>query len=294
MTSRDPSPLTAEEQALAERLARLGPRAEPSPALDARVLAAAHAAAQEPAANRPPPRRQRWPAMVGLAASLVLAVGLAWRLRPQPQPPTTRGEPVAAFRMVVPPASEVAAPAAAAPEPAPAPSKPGRDAGVAAQAPAPETKSPPSPAPPAGRASNVEPPASSAEAIPETPVPAELPPPPPPPDMLRDAAPRARAAAAPAPPPAAPAPPIQDSGVEDTEDEAGKANASSDMRQGDEPTDEVPPATVDSPAVRDAWLERIHGLIDGGDIAGARASLREFQRRYPDYPLPEDLRALAR
>lgn len=112
--------------------------------------------------------------------------------------------------------------------------------------------------------------------------------------MLRDAAPRARAAAAPAPPPAAPAPPIQDSGVEDTEDEAGKANASSDMRQGDEPTDEVPPATVDSPAVRDAWLERIHGLIDGGDIAGARASLREFQRRYPDYPLPEDLRALAR
>ena len=56
----------------------------------------------------------------------------------------------------------------------------------------------------------------------------------------------------------------------------------------------MPPATVDSPAVRDAWLQRIHRLVDAGDITGARASLREFARRYPDYPLPEDLRALER
>jgi hypothetical protein len=63
-------------------------------------------------------------------------------------------------------------------------------------------------------------------------------------------------------------------------------------RIGDEPEDEVPPATADSPEVREAWLQRIHGLLDTGDIAGARASLREFMRRYPDYVLPEDLRAL--
>jgi len=52
MTSPDPSPLTAEEQALAQRLARLGPHAEPSPALDARVLAAAHAATSAPVTTR--------------------------------------------------------------------------------------------------------------------------------------------------------------------------------------------------------------------------------------------------
>jgi hypothetical protein len=56
----------------------------------------------------------------------------------------------------------------------------------------------------------------------------------------------------------------------------------------------VPPATAVSRAVRVAWPQRIHGLVAAGDCAGARASLREFVRRYPDYPLPEDLRALAR
>lgn len=62
----------------------------------------------------------------------------------------------------------------------------------------------------------------------------------------------------------------------------------------DEPADDVPPATVDSPAVRDAWLQRIRGLVDDGDVAAARASLREFVRRYPTFELPEDLRALER
>jgi hypothetical protein len=125
-----------------------------------------------------------------------------------------------------------------------------------------------------------------------------LPPPPPPPEALRDIAPRARAAAAPAPPAPPAASAAQDSGVDAnaaaSADEAAQANASSGVREGDEPSDEVPPATVDSPAVRDAWLQRIHGLVDAGDIAGARASLHEFERRYPDFPLPEDLRALAR
>ncbi|MDH5821625.1 hypothetical protein QFW77_01270, partial [Luteimonas sp. RD2P54] len=40
----DREPLTPEERDLAERLARSAPRARPSPALDARILAAARAA----------------------------------------------------------------------------------------------------------------------------------------------------------------------------------------------------------------------------------------------------------
>ena len=62
----------------------------------------------------------------------------------------------------------------------------------------------------------------------------------------------------------------------------------------DEPMDATPPATADAPGVRDAWLTRIRALFDSGDIAGGRASLRAFAQRYPDYPLPEDLRALLR
>jgi putative IMPACT (imprinted ancient) family translation regulator len=77
--STESSSLTPDERALAENLARIGPRAEPSPALDARVLAAARDAVAVPQR-----RQRRWPAVLGLAASLVLAVGLAWRLRPVP------------------------------------------------------------------------------------------------------------------------------------------------------------------------------------------------------------------
>src|SRR5690606_11343726 len=74
-------------------------------------------------------------------------------------------------------------------------------------------------------------------------------------------------AAAPAPPPA--------------------SAASEDM-----PLEDIPPATVASPQVRDAWLARIRELAAAGRSDDARASLREFRHRYPDYPLPEDLRAL--
>jgi len=292
MTSPEPSPLTAEEQALAERLARLAPRVEPSPALDARVLAAAHAAAQEPPANRLPPRRQRWPAMVGLAASVLLAVGLAWRLRPEaPQTPRE------SFHMAAPsaPAATAPAPDAGSPPPVATP-QPSPDASVAAQAPVAEPGSSAANST-TGRVSDAAPPTRSRKVLDVT-TPGGSPPPPPP-EVLRDVAARARAAApaAPAPAPAAaPAPPptAEDSGLDDSANEADRASAFSAIQGKDEPADEVPPATVESPAVRDAWLQRIQRLIDAGDIAGARASLREFQRRYPDYPLPEDLRALAR
>jgi len=83
-------PLSAEERALAERLARIGPNDGPSPALDAKILRAAHAAA----AKHAPSRRHRWLALmgvpptlitgVGVAAAAVLALGLVWQLRPTP------------------------------------------------------------------------------------------------------------------------------------------------------------------------------------------------------------------
>lgn len=77
-----PDPLSPEERELAQRLLRLGPSDGPSPALDARILAAAHAAVatEQPRLRARP--KQRWPMWIGVAASLSLAVGIAWQLRP--------------------------------------------------------------------------------------------------------------------------------------------------------------------------------------------------------------------
>ena len=60
----------------------------------------------------------------------------------------------------------------------------------------------------------------------------------------------------------------------------------------DAAAEDVPPATVDSPQVRDAWLQRIRELVKSGKAEDARASLSEFVHRYPEYPLPDDLSAL--
>jgi hypothetical protein len=60
----------------------------------------------------------------------------------------------------------------------------------------------------------------------------------------------------------------------------------------DAPDKDVPPATVASPEVRDAWLARIRALVAAGQADQARTSLQEFQRRYPEFELPGDLRAL--
>jgi hypothetical protein len=77
-----PEPLSPEERELAQLTARLGPQGEPSPALDARVLAAAQAALRLARAAGSPRHKPRWPVALGLAASMVLAVGIAWQLRP--------------------------------------------------------------------------------------------------------------------------------------------------------------------------------------------------------------------
>jgi len=87
MTRLPREPLDADERALAARLPRLHGREEPDAGLDARILAAAHAAvsSQAPVAKR----RRGWIVPLTAAASVSLAVGLAWQLQPPPGPPAS-------------------------------------------------------------------------------------------------------------------------------------------------------------------------------------------------------------
>jgi hypothetical protein len=134
MSRFDDEPLSPEERALADRLARLGPHEGPSSSLDAKILAAAHAAVG------PPQRRRRWPGLAavpgslitgaGMAAALVLVIGTVWQLRPSdPAPRPARSEGDGAYvsaeiierrRQVVappPPPAEAAEPARASRRP---------------------------------------------------------------------------------------------------------------------------------------------------------------------------------
>ncbi|WP_447939229.1 hypothetical protein [Pseudoxanthomonas mexicana] len=133
-------PLTPEERALAQSLSRLGPHGGPSPGLDARILGAARAAVQEAPASRGgivPPSRRRWPVGLGVAASVLLAAGIAWQLRPTHEMQVASEVPVLARQetAVMSPSVEVPMDAAAAPE-----------ADAAAAAPAVESYEPPAPA----------------------------------------------------------------------------------------------------------------------------------------------------
>jgi len=136
-------PLTPEERALAQSLSRLGPHGGPSPELDARILGAARAAVREAPApgGQVPPSRRRWPLGMGVAASVLLAAGIAWQLRPGYDVPVASEAPAAAQDAVavasgnteaaapladVAPATVAAPPVqqpAAAPIPPPAPAK---------------------------------------------------------------------------------------------------------------------------------------------------------------------------
>jgi resuscitation-promoting factor RpfA len=295
----DPPSLTPEERELAQRLGRLGPQGEPSPALDARILAAGRAAA----ATTPTSRRPRWPVALGLAASLVLAIGLAWRLRPLPEPPPAfRAKAVAPVERAPPQTVAESMPAA------PRGQADSVEATEAARAPEPRQEPRSDAARPATEAAanpSAEPPVVFDQ--PESPAAAQLaaPPAPPPAPAAPEAPAAPRAFRSAAGKIAAPVTgedrsrsAIQGAPVQPV-DEASRAAAATQARDaadaamhGDAPLDDVPPATVESPAVREAWLQRIRDLLGAGDIAGARASLHEFVHRYPAYPLPEDLRAL--
>lgn len=286
-------PLDAHERLLADRLARES-TASPPPALDAAILAAARAAvAGTPAAPARVPRhhRRRWPLGMGMAAAVLVAVGVAWQLRPLPD-----ARPGSALPAT--PAAQVAGRPARPPVAAtriPTDSQPSDtasdDAAIGARVLSAPVSSSRSMAPDA-----TPPPDAIASAPPAT-APAA------PAAGIGDAAttaPRATAFGADAV--IASQAPAQPVGISPATARA----AMSVTRDVDLPAphlpaltsterrhdDDQPPATVDAPEVRQAWLERVRELLDTGDITAARASLAEFHRRHPQADLPADLRAL--
>ena len=102
--NRRHQPLDPEERALARLLDNAGDEG-PSPEVDARILAAAReslsatapsGASTPRSVHRPQgarrPRHRRLPLALGLAASVTLAVGVAWQLREPPTPATAAAD----------------------------------------------------------------------------------------------------------------------------------------------------------------------------------------------------------
>lgn len=94
MSMQERPPLDDEERQLAAQLTRIAPRGEPSAELDARILAMAERGV---ASNAAPARRRRarWPAWLGVAASLTAVAGLIWQVHPILGPSAERIAPVA-------------------------------------------------------------------------------------------------------------------------------------------------------------------------------------------------------
>ncbi|MGY1531215.1 hypothetical protein [Luteimonas sp. A649] len=348
-----PDPLQPAERALADALAAATPPSGPSPGLDAAIFAAARRTAADraggsaragegtPAAATPSStstraghrRRRRSPIWLrggALAATLVLAIGVAWQLRPQlevvrlpEEAPVAAKMPALADDVSGAPASarRLHAPAEAAQAPR-QPAPPVETEAAAAASQAPEAITPPSvsdaPAPPALFDAPSREPAAAREAATDS-AGQELPRP-----AAKSARPAPREAAAsapvpmamPAPPPAPPAPPApaasralqalppprpapaQDAAMRTrAPDILGGAQAIDGEAMHDEdwldqPLDDTPPASVDSPAVREAWLARIRELVVSERYGEARESFAEFRRRHPGAAVPDDLRTL--
>jgi len=291
---RPPEPLTPEERELAARLAQLGPRGTPAPALDARIIAAAHAAA----AGRVRPRQKRWPALLGLAATLALAIGVTWQLQPggevasRGEVPRERASAVAT-EAVADSAEPIIAPAGRqtprltgdvdhsgqeavptrvpgprAAEPDLAPSAAPRTAKTAVTAiPAPP---PPRPAPAAAPPAAAQSPLVAEQAIDAaTPAHAQR-------ETMARRGPESRAQSSAAPAPMNRATTIAGAAAVAAADDVAAVPVA---RDGElEPAD---------------WLERIRLRRDAGDLAGARESLRLLRRAHPQTVLPDDLQDLA-
>jgi resuscitation-promoting factor RpfA len=381
--NRSPEPLSAEERALAERLARLDVRREPGPALDAAILAAARAAvtgagtptamaaaaiATVPAAttagsaqgnsnegeddgvpNTPPkvvplrPRKplSRLPLGLSLAASLVLAAGIGWRLADGGGSESALEGATAqkaAHEEQVAYSADAAAAADATeavilePEmnrvPPPPPPPPldsinsqRREVAMAPPAPEREAKSTSSSSERdseflmdegIAHHSNESADAATAGAFPAEPISQSAP-------ALGNAVAAKPALAGGASdgfvgrardkreaskddraesldkvevtgsrlarqtPVASPPPAVQ----------APAAPAASAASVADQPFDDQPPVSADSPEFRQAWLQRIRNLFAKGQADAGRTSLQEFRRRYPNSELPDDLKKIA-
>ncbi len=370
--NRSPEPLSAEERALAERLARLDVRREPGPALDAAILAAAREAmttsgtltasaaaaagaqgspqgdsnedGDDAAPNTPPkvvplrPRKPlaRLPLGLSLAASLVLAAGIGWRLADgggtesalenAAAPQAAREEQVA-YSADAAAAADATEAVILEPEmnrvPPPPPPPPlgsiesqRRDIAMAPPAPKREEKRAGSiserddqfvmdeavaheasdaaagafPAEPVaqseralGNAAAAKPAAAGGaaeglvgrardqrEAAKDDRAESM--------DKVQVTGSRIARQATAAPPPAVQAP---------------AAPAASAASVADQPYDDQPPVSADSPEFRQAWLQRIRNLFAKGQTEAGRTSLQEFRRRYPDSELPDDLKKIA-
>ncbi|PJJ96001.1 hypothetical protein CO611_08715 [Lysobacteraceae bacterium NML03-0222] len=292
--------LTAEERALADKLARIAPRAEPSAALDARILAmAAEAHAQ---ATTPPAKPRRWLPSLALAASLALVAGVIWRvhpvLNPQDTPPATAiseadaaaGLPPMPVTATMTDAPVELADVAAMPETnaasaaiemaPPAASKAAPVAMSAAVAEEPLQLPPmalPAPAPPLGQAQQ----AQAVEAqrarkkVQESHSAKSTA------TMPSHAAARNAELAAPPPPPAPPAP------------------AAAVMMERAAPVAADTSESLDSIALTgtrilpgEPEIARIRGLIEQGHTRKARRELKKLMRRHPDIEIPDDLKQL--
>lgn len=294
MNGRDA--LTPEERALAALLE--GPPDDPpSPAVDAAILAAARAAitpvpaAVAIAANRPSPRprRQRprgahWPAIAGLAASVVFAVGLAWQLRPSaPSMPPAPARADAPATPTVAAATEAPSPRIAPVLP-PSPAVPASASVPASTTPVPSSavRTPRSAV--AGRAAGQAPSAPVRSQAAETHTQtflradiaevAEVAPLPTPGESAP--APAARTARS-SPPPAHGASPVTRHAARGTPVHRElQADARDDVRD-------------DARLPRRQWLQKIRARRDAGDVAAARASLVLYLRHYPRTRPPRDL-----
>lgn len=326
-------PLTPEERELARLLGRRAEQAPPA-ALDAAILAAARAAVDAPAADavaspeapRTQRTRPRWPAVFGIAASMVFAIGIAWQLRPEP-PPVPAGEAAVAAAPAA--AEDVAAAhqaaersaadsAVATAEPAAAPAAP--EAAPVAAAPAPAIARASKPAP----AGTAEAPAQAARsmaadaaadtsfaALPLAPAaaPAAAPPAPPAPNAYSAPAPlmapvvasgslKARSAGTPEPNSvqAEQAPALDRVEITSMKREAPSRSAPGIMRRGSDAglSADAVQAEVDADArlPRRQWLQKIRTRRDDGQRDLARASLERYMQQYPEARLPRDLHPL--
>ncbi|OBU50193.1 hypothetical protein [Stenotrophomonas maltophilia] len=312
-------PLTPEERELARLLGRRAEQAPPA-ALDATILAAARAAVQAPEADAPGagsvrarrPRRH-WPAVFGVAASMVFAIGIAWQLRPEPPALPAHDAQITAPRVSGEVAAEVAAQPAEDPtrpspaEPAIASAPPAPPAPVAAPRPAAPARSsaPQTPAPTvAARAKAAAQATERAAADTAAPPPAAEPP-----AAVAYSAPLP--AAAPAPPSleardavaplsgameAAPASAGQRGDTTTLKRAVPLRSAPGVMRRGSDAalsaTAVQAEVAADAQLPRRQWLQKIRERRDEGQRDIARASLERYVQQYPESRLPRDLRPL--
>lgn len=314
MSAPDRDPLSSEERELAAHLQRLGGPDGPPAALDARILAAARAAAVPPA-PRHASRRPRFATWlpggaitaVGTAAALVLAIGTAWQLRPVDRPavqrPAIADDGAVAFELLgprekaVPPSAtdeasaEVSAPRPPVPAAAPraSTSDSTTERRVAASDAAEPTAGTRTAASAAPAAAESDLPASETASTAITAPRSALP------DAVeRDAATPQSAV------------PVDASGPRRraTYTTAARARAESDDRPRDAATRARPddrdaidlamiPVRADADLSPAEWLERIRARRDAGDVDAARESLQRFMRAHPRVRPPSDLRELA-